>query len=153
MIERGPPTDETWDGYRSRFPRQTIAVAERLQARLEAYVRAHEPTWTPMQRPNWLGYKRGRFNVVTINLFSTRPVQFAVKLPAGPSQLGLQNPYRLEPWWDERNRQWTWAVPTTAEVPDVGDAVEICREFQPESGPMPAPLTNKAKSVRRRLAS
>jgi hypothetical protein len=90
----------------------------------------------------WLGYQRpGGYYVPVIQLRRENPIEFAVKLPDHPERLGLENPYpSLKSWWHAPSRQWTWAIPTTADIPDIRLAIELSRRFQPDSGPMPPPL-------------
>jgi hypothetical protein len=115
-------------------------VARRLSDELERHVAQHHLAWTLIRRPGWFSYQRvGRFIVAAVEI-RRDPVQFSVKLPANPEQLGLDNPYpQLNTWWDDENRQWTWAVPTLHAVPDITPAVNLSREFQPETGAMRAP--------------
>jgi hypothetical protein len=148
-----PPTDETWATYAARLPHERLAVARRLFDELERYVEGHHLPWTATLRPWWLGYKRDRrYYVTAIELFVEKPIQFVIKLPASAEELALDNPYpNLESWWDEEHRQWTWAVPSLGAVPDITPAVNLSREFQPETGPMAQILNAGARPVRTRL--
>lgn len=138
---REQPVEWTWESYVTRFPAERVAVAQRLFDELTRYVQDHQLPWMPALREWWLGYKRpGGFYVPVIDLNREAPVEFAVKVPDDPERLRLTNPYpRLESWWDAPSRQWTWAIPSADDVPDVGLALELSRGFQPSTGPMPRP--------------
>lgn len=116
-------------------------MARRLFDELTRYVEAHQLPWSPALRAWWLGCQRaGGYYVPIITLRSENPIEFAVKLPDGPERLGLQNPYpNLKSWWNAPSRQWTRAIPTIEDVPDIRLAVELSRGLQPERGPMPRP--------------
>jgi hypothetical protein len=105
------------------------------------YVEEHNLPWTPALRYSWLGFKRpGDYYVPVIKLRVEKPMDFAVKLPTDPKQLGLVNPYpALQDSWDEHSKEWSWAIVSVDLVPDVGLAVDISRKFQPERGPMRIP--------------
>jgi serine/threonine protein kinase len=131
---------ESWENYAARFPSERIAVAQKLWEDLTRYVEERNLPWTPAAPPGrwWLGYKRvGGYYVATIALWTERPVEFAVKLPSSPQQLDLSNPYpRLDNWWDAKHKVWIWAVPGVTDVPDVRRALDISRDYQPDTGPM-----------------
>jgi hypothetical protein len=135
------PSDWTWDGYAARFPPQQLAVARRLFDQITRYVEQHQLEWTPALRAWWLGYQRaGGYYVPLITLRRENAIEFAVKVPDDPDRLTLTNPYpSLKTWWDADNRQWTWAIPSPDDVPDVSRALELSRSLQPERGPMPRP--------------
>jgi hypothetical protein len=137
------PAEGSWDSYGARFPAERVAVAHNLFEKLTRYVEAHDLAWTPSLRSSWLGYKRaGGYYVAVINLHVEKPIEFAVKLPASPEGLDLQDPYpHLDGRWESAHRQWTWKVHNLSEVPDVASAVELARTYQPQTGPMPNPTT------------
>jgi len=134
-------TEGSWEDYTQRFPAERVAVARELYDRITRYVDDHDLPWTPALRAWWLGYKRaGGYYIPVIALRVEKPIEFAVKLPTSPDELGLANPYpQLEERWDATNRQWTWTVPTIEQVPDVAIAIDISRQHQPVTGPMKAP--------------
>jgi len=134
-------TEWSWESYAARFPAEQLAVARRLFDELARYVQEHQLAWTPALRTWWLGFKRpGGYYVPIIVLRRENPIEFAVKLPDSPERLGLRNPYpNLKSWWDSASRQWTWAIPTADDLPDIRLAVELSRDLQPNTGPMPAP--------------
>jgi hypothetical protein len=69
----------------------------------------------------------------------TPAVEYAVKLPADPEELGLDPHPHLQTRWDEAPvRQWTWLVETLNEVLEVTAAIDISRRYQPQRGPMKA---------------
>jgi len=115
------PTEWTWDAYASRYSSEQLAVARCLFDRLSAYVEEHNLPWTPALRYSWLGFKRrGDYYVPVIKLRVEKPMDFAVKLPANPKQLGLVNPYPdLKDSWDEHSKEWSWAIASVDLVPDV----------------------------------
>jgi hypothetical protein len=124
-----------------------MLVARRLFDDLTQYVEEQQLPWTPALRRSWLGYLRpGGYYVAVITL--RREIEFAVKIPDAPERLGLANPYPgLKTRWDSSSRQWTWAVPTINDVPDVRTALNTSRKFQPETGPMPVPATPQETST------
>jgi hypothetical protein len=134
------PAEWSWESYAEQFPDPQLAVARRLFDQLTRYVQEHQLPWTPALRAWWLGYKRpGGYYVPVINLRREKPTEFGVKLPDSPERLGLHDPYPdLKSWWDAPNRQWTWAIASPDDVPDVGLAVDLSRGLQPDKGPMPA---------------
>jgi len=136
---REEPVEWTWEGYAEQFPAEQVAVARRLFDDITRYVQEHALEWTPVLRAWWLGYQRaGGYYVPIILLHRENPVEFAVKLPETPERLGLSNPYpALRSWWHAASRQWTWAVPSLADLPNVGIAIDLSRPFQPPRGPMP----------------
>jgi hypothetical protein len=138
---RAEPATWTWDSYAKHVAPKQLAVARRLFDNLTQYVKDHQLPWTPALRSWWLGYQRpGGYYVPVINLRRENPIEFAVKLPDSPERLGLENPYpNLKSWWHATGRQWTWAVPTLDDVPDVRLALDLSRARQPERGPMPRP--------------
>ncbi len=138
---RAQPIEASWEGYAKQFPDERVAVAKVLWDSITRYVGNHDLPWTPALRSWWLGYTRGGgYYVTTISLRVEKPIEYNVKLPAGPDELGLENPYpQLETRWDAGVRQWAWLVPTLADVPDVAAAIDISRASQPEKGPMKAP--------------
>jgi hypothetical protein len=138
---RWEPTELSWEGYAARFPAEHLAVAQRLFDDLARYVQESQLSWTPVLRAWWLGFKRpGGYYVPIIILRRKNPIEFAVKLPDSPERLDLENPYpNLKSWWDASTRQWTWAIPTTDDVPDARLAVELSRRLQPDTGPMLVP--------------
>lgn len=138
---RQEPAESSWDSYAERFPPHQIAIARRLWEQITRYVEENELPWTPVLRAWWLGYQRpGGYYVPVIGLRSEKPIEFAVKLPDDPVRLGLDNPYpRLRSKWVSAERQWTWDIPSLDDVPDVKTAINLSRERQPTSGPMPRP--------------
>ena len=138
---RAQPAEASWDSYKARFPSDQIAIARELWDRVTRYVDELELPWTPALRSWWLGYKRaGGYYVTTIGLRVEKPIEFNVKLPLDPGELGLENPYpQLETRWDAGVRQWAWLVARLDEVPDVAPAIDASRRYQPEKGPMKTP--------------
>jgi hypothetical protein len=135
---RNEPTDWTWDAYEERLPPERVAVARRLFEQITRYVEQHQLPWTPVLRSSWLGYQRaGGFYVPVIHLRSERPIDFCVKIAEDPERLALTNPYPLlRSAWHAGSREWQWEVTTIDDVPDVSKAIDISRNYQPESGPM-----------------
>lgn len=138
---RDEPTEWTWEGYAARFPERQLTIARRAFEQLTRYVDEHQLPWTPAFRAGWLGYQRpGGYYVPLIALHRANPIEFSVKLPDDPTRLGLANPYpQLKSRWDDSSRQWTWAIPSADDVPDLSVALKLSSELQPESGPMPRP--------------
>lgn len=135
---RREPAEGSWDIYKAHLSDGNLAVARRLFDDLTSYVREQELAWAPALRSWWLGFKRpGGYYVPVVVLNRQKPIEFAVKLPDSPESLGLQDPYpHLKSSWDAPRRQWTWAIPTLEDVPNVRLAIELSRPYQPETGPM-----------------
>ena len=138
---RASPTEWTWEAYAAQLEPERLGVVRRLFDQVTRYVEEQALPWTPTLRAWWLGYQRpGRYYVPVITLRRENPIEFAVKVPDDPDRLKLTNPYpHLKTWWDGANRQWTWAIPSPDDVPDVSLALELSRKLQPERGPMPRP--------------
>jgi hypothetical protein len=136
----------TWEGYAEKFPPTQVAVARKLWDQITRYVEENELPWTPVLRAWWLGYQRpGGYYVPVIELRSEKPIEFSVKLPDDPSRLGIENPYpHLPQAWKAAERQWRWEVATFDDVPDVSKAIDISRQHQPPTGPMPRPASAAA---------
>jgi hypothetical protein len=126
MIRRSSPGDETWAGYKARFPSRTVSVAKRLFEQLERYVETNRLSWSPTLRPNWPSYKQGRENRVTIIMRTEDPIKLCIKLRASPKQLGLGSPYPyLKDEWDSGHKEWVWEIPTAGPVPDLSLALDL----------------------------
>jgi hypothetical protein len=136
---RQEPTEWTWDDYARKIAPQQVAVARRLFDQMTQYVEEHQLPWTPVLRGWWLGYQRpGGYYVPVIGLRREKPIEFSVKIPDDPERLGVENPYpHLRSSWNAANRQWRWEIPTLDDVPDVSKAIDISRDHQPATGPMP----------------
>jgi hypothetical protein len=142
--------EKTWVDYGKEFPTSAVQVARKLMEALTLYVESRHLEWKPFMRKHWLGYVRPGgpwygYYVAVINLQPDEPAEFAIKLPVSPELFrlhgpGLVDPYpNLDSWWDRDHKQWTWIVPSTSSIPDVTKAVDIAREYQPETGPMRRP--------------
>jgi hypothetical protein len=148
---RQGPLEGTWDSYAQQLPAGQLAIARRLYDQIADYVTHHELPWTPALRSWYLGYKRpGGYYVAVIHPHSTKPIGFAVKMPGDPGQIPEANPYpNLAASWNDHAREWEWHVPTIEDVPDVGLALDISRNYLPVSGPTPM---NPAKPTDTRSA-
>jgi hypothetical protein len=138
---RTPVEPPTWDDYKETLPEPAYALARELYSRLEAAIAAGPRPLTPVLRRGYFGFQRpGEYHVVGVELRATSPCRLFAKIPDDPKTLGLVNPYDgLADRWDAHNRQWTWEIPTLADVPDVSQALAISLRYQPESGAMPPP--------------
>jgi hypothetical protein len=140
---RQETVEYTWEIYEQRYPKAQLEVARELFTRVEQYGTQRDLpwSWVPALRSYYLGFMRpGGYYVAVIELRSEKPVRFAVKMPDDPARLGLANPYsELSSSWDANNRQWTWAVPSLSEVPDVATVLDISIKHQPLRGPMLPP--------------
>lgn len=132
-------TEYTWEMYEAAFPAGHVAIAKELFQQMQNYVDGRKLPWEPAIRSYWLGFQRpGDYFVIGAGIQKMKPVEFWVKLPADPVVMGLADPYtELESRWDERNRQWSWSIPTLEQVPDITPAAELSEQYQPATGPMP----------------
>ena len=122
---------------------QRIQVGRALVERIEDELRDRGLPWKAVFRKGYVGFQRsGGYNVLIVDLYWRRVPRLAVKVPAPLEELGLLDPFtNLESSWGENDREWGWTVPSVDSIPDVGQAIELARRFQPESGPMqPADL-------------
>ena len=133
----------SWEGYAERLnvAPERIEVGKALVAAVEQAVEAAGLSWQPVFRQGYVAFQRASgYNVVIVDLWWNRAPRLAVKLPAAPAELQLDDPYpQLQASWAAADREWGWTVPDVALLPDVRAAIELTRPFQPASGPMKAP--------------
>jgi hypothetical protein len=128
-------TDWGWDKYEEELhlPAERLAVGQEVLARVLAAITERELPWRATFRKGYIAIQRGSgWNVAIIDLMGKSPPRFAVKLPATPDDLGLRNPYPDLPEvaWDARE-EWGWTIPTVAQIPDVGLALDLARPYHP----------------------
>jgi hypothetical protein len=142
--------EKTWVDYDKAFPSSSVQVARKLMEELTLYVDSRHLEWKQFFRKHWLGYVRPGgpwygYYVAVINLQYDKAAEFAIKLPVSPELFQLHGPGWLDPypaldsWWDADHKQWTWIVPSASSIGDVSKAVDIAREYQPDTGPMRRP--------------
>jgi len=136
--ERRPTQAMTWDILEQTLPPANFEVTRTLYDRIEAAVSANGYPWKPAIRNSYMAfYRSGNYAVVSIEFYSTRPVNFGIKLPGSPADMGVLNPYpHLQDSWVPTHRQWNWAIPTVDAIPDLSAAIELTAKYQPPSGPM-----------------
>lgn len=82
-----------------------------------------------------------------MDIRSTNPVDFWIKLPLGPDELrrlgrNISDPYpELGAKWHAGYKQWNWGIAGLEAVPDVSPAIELTSQYQPTSGPMRVPAS------------
>jgi len=135
-VETGPVT---WGDYKQQLSPENHAIARGIYEQLNTWFAAHGHNFTPVLRRTYFGFQRpGGYAVAGMDLRVEATCRLWVKLPNDPKSLGLTDPFPgLGGDWDGHNRQWSWGIPSSAEIPDVGCALEISVPLQPNSGPMP----------------
>lgn len=136
-----------WDYYAQRHSEEKYAIARALYERLEKAISERGLPWTPVfKRPYFGFYRPGDYYVVGAELRGkSQLIEFRIKLPLAPDELraldhDVANPYpQLSDRWDAANKQWNWEIPSSDAVPDVGPAIDLTSQYQPETGPMPTP--------------
>ncbi len=133
-----------WDAYLQTMGirPERLEVARRLIVDLENLVAEYELPWQTRFRKGYVGIQRpGGYNVAVVDFYWNAPVRLAFKLPAPPTQLGIQNPYpTLADHWNETEREWGWASLTSETLPDARPAFDLVKPFQPETGPLVVPI-------------
>jgi hypothetical protein len=137
--------DWRWEAYEqeARMPPGRLQVARACFTSIEEAVGKRSLTWLPRFHSWYVGfYRSGDYNTVSIDL-RTRVPLVAVKLPDPPELLALTSPYPdLAQNWDAVHHQWGWLIPSGEAVPDFGEAIDLSRPYQPESGPMRPPTAD-----------
>jgi hypothetical protein len=143
---QGTAVDVDWEYYAHALPEERHAVARELFDRIAAAISHRDLQWMPVLRRQYYAFQRpGGYNVIGANVFREKPIHFWIKLPLPIDGLqstrqGVENPYpELSSRWDPANKQMGWSVPTMGDVPDVGTAIDLTRQYQPEDGPMVTP--------------
>jgi hypothetical protein len=136
----------TWDGYAQILSEDRFNLAQTLFQQIEAAVAARGLQWVPVLRRGYFAFqRRGGYGVVGVDLYREKPVELWVKLPGSPDELrGLgqtvDDPYpNLSAAWDAHNKQWEWQIPAISSVPEVGLAIDLTTQYQPDEGPMRLP--------------
>jgi hypothetical protein len=128
----------SWDRYASDLlvSPERLAIARALAEALEAAATALRQPWRIVFRRGYVGLQRpGGFNVAVVDPCYYRSTKFAVKLPADPAALHLQDPYPgLSPTWYPSSHEWAWFVPTLADLPDVAPALGLALPFHLPGG-------------------
>lgn len=155
--ESSSPAAWDWLSYGEALgiDQHRIEVGRVLVERIEAALRARGLPWKTVFRKGYVGFQRnGGYNVLIVDLYGRRETRLAVKVPAPIAELGAPDPFPdLESSWAADEREWAWAVPSVASVPDVNLAIELAHRFQPESGPMRLPDLGIAFGGRRPVDS
>ena len=129
----------SWDRYADELQITTerLAVARSLVDALEGAAAAHGLPWRAVFRKGYVGLRRsGGYNVAVVDCYYYRATtKFAVKLPADPATLHLENPYPArKATWYPAYKEWAWFVPTLADMPDVTLAFELALPFHLPGG-------------------
>src|SRR3954447_12525724 len=135
------PQHRTWADYRRDLPPETFEVVLATWHRVAQALADRKVDAEPVLRPKWWAFLRGRYQMVGGSAEPGKPGDFYIKLRDDPRRLSVRSPCpSLEDVWLPRaNRIWKFVIPTLADVPDIGTAIELMLEFQPETGPMKAP--------------
>jgi len=143
-----PPADWTWDMYAEFLSPERVKIARLLFEQMTDYVERHQLQWQSVLRNAYFGYKRsGGYYVFVVQLHTGKPIEFGVKLPREPENLGVANPYpNLRSAWYSYSRQWMWEIPSVAEIPDLSRAMDIARDLQPITGAMPRSLEDETST-------
>ncbi len=130
-----------WTSYAESLgiDQDRLMIARALVERVEAELRSRGLPWQTVFRKGYVTFQRpGGYNAMLIDLYWPKGPRLVAKIPAPLEELGRADPYPgLVSSWTERDREWGWTVPALADLPDVGQAVELARAFQPDSGRMP----------------
>ena len=120
---------------------QRIEVGRALVERIEVVLRDRGVAWKAVFRKGYVAFQRsGGYNVLIVDLYWRRAPRLAVKIPAPIDELAVLDPFpNLESSWVDGEREWGWTVPSVDLIPEVGQAIELAYNFQPESGPMQLP--------------
>lgn len=117
------------------------AVVRELADRIEAAAEEFGLEWAPRLKPGYIAFQRpGEYSCAGVEISRDRPVDLWIKLPLPPGELrqlghDVTDPCPgLDSRWDASNKQWRWAVPGLAAIPDVARAVELRRPYQPPVG-------------------
>jgi hypothetical protein len=141
--KRRPASSQSWDwsAYEAELAPESFSVARGLFDTVVDAVAKRGLHWTPVLRRSYVAFQReGGYNVLVIELYREKPTRLAIKLPLEPTSLGVHNPYPgLLDSWDPQNKQWSWAIPSPGDIPDVAAAIEITARYQPAGGPMIPP--------------
>jgi hypothetical protein len=137
------PTEWGWGRYTSelRVPPERLAIAQALVEALEAAAAARNLPWRLVYRRGYVALQRpGGYNVAAVDFHYFATTRLAVKLPADPATLHLENPYPgRNATWHPAYRDWAWFVPSLADLPDVERALDIALPFHPAGGAMRVP--------------
>jgi hypothetical protein len=136
----GSPADWSFAAYESALNVSSgrIAIAKALVEQLEAHIAEEGLPWQPVFRKGYVAFKRpGDYNVFVVDVYWNAPPRVAVKIPAAPTALNLQDPLpSLPSKWLAAESEWGWTVSKPDEVPDLAALVSIARRFHPD-GPSP----------------
>lgn len=133
MIRRSPPKEETWAGFKARFPANQVAIAIRVSDAVEAYAGANRLPWAKKLLPGSVSYKADRRNRATIIMHVELPIKLCIVLRDRPENLRLQNPYpALVNGWDDEHKTWMWDLPTAGQIPDLTAALDIAVRCGPQ---------------------
>lgn len=137
------PAEWSFPVYRSalNISDDRVAIGEALLEQLEGLVGEEGLPWQPVFRKGYIAFKRpGDYNVFIIDLWWNVPPRVAVKVPASPEKLGLENPFpTLQSKYSRSETEWGWTVRSQDAVPDLTPLLAIARQFHPASGPMIIP--------------
>jgi hypothetical protein len=149
----GSIVDVDWAYYESALSPDRYAIARELFDRIERAVAERGLPWSPVLRRGHLGFQRPQgYGVIGLDLFREKPIELWIKLPLSPDELRelghqVDDPYPdVASHWDAGNKQWEWEISAAVEVPDVGAAIDLTANYQPDSGPMSIPAAGPASA-------
>jgi hypothetical protein len=121
----------SWSTYISdaKIAPERVNLAKAIVDRLDEILAERQLPWQQRFRKGYVAYQRaGGYNVLVVDMMWNRPLRIAVKLPAPPEELGLDDPYPdLSGVWASSNSEWGWQVPTLDRVPDLNPLVDLAQ--------------------------
>jgi alkylated DNA nucleotide flippase Atl1 len=128
-----------WERYAVELglPDDRLAVGRELVNLLSEAIAERNLPWLVVFRKGYVTFQRsGGYNTLLVDLWGRKVPRLAVKLPASPAALSLENPYPgLEETWYEDEREWGWTLHPLDVVPNLRPIVEIAERFHPTAGP------------------
>jgi hypothetical protein len=130
-----------WDAYLDELNlgEDRVTIGKALVESVESAIADRGLPWQASYRKGYIAFKRpGDYNVVIVDLYWNKPPRLAVKLPAPPEEVELEDPFpSLDSSWLPGDREWGWTIPSVGSVPtNIGAAIDAVRLFQPVTGPM-----------------
>lgn len=127
-----------WSSYqRLGIPDDRIAVGQKIVQALEQAVADRQISAEFRFNKGYVAlFVPGAGKTAVVDMYYTAFPRFAVRLPDRPEALGVSDPYhnRYRVTWGTGDNEWGWTIPTLADVPDVGVALDIALEHSGVAG-------------------